>query len=334
MPIATFESNRSKGRHRPSAPPRRLQCLHLQELFACVSILAVGSFCFSLMLRPAAAAGISANAVSVNPITGNDNPGCNLESPCKSISYAVQVVGASVVSLSAGIFNEPTVNIIGMASLVISGAQFETVFDCSARQPSRMTTGAAFNVFNSAVTITGVTFQNCSTSENGGAVSASGSSILVSQCSFINCNAASGGAISVTGPGVGLFLDIQSSNFTGNSANGGLFGCPQDSALPCSTWGGAIAAFEMLNVSIRGCIMVSNRANALVPIDSGQSQKSRNAVAGGGCVSVLFYGNASGSAVHISDNSFTECAVQVLDTGKVTVGNGVYMMLKHRRSLQ
>jgi len=72
----------------------------------------------------------------------------------------------------------------------------------------------------------------------------------------------------------------------------------------------------------------------LVPIDSGQFQKSRNAVAGGGCVSVLFYGNASGSAVHISDNSFTECAVQVLNTGNVTVGNGAYMMLKHRRSLQ
>ena len=331
MPIATFETNRSKGRNRPSALPRRL---HLQAMFVCLSILAVGSFCFSFMLLPAAAADISANAVSVNPITGNDNPGCNLKSPCKSISYAVQVVGASVVSLSAGIFNESTVNISGVASLVISGAQFKTVFDCSARQPSRMTTGAAFNIFNSAVTVTGVTFQNCSTSENGGAVSASGSSILVSQCSFINCNAASGGAISVTGPRVGLFLSIQSSNFTGNSANGGLFGCPQDSALPCSTWGGAIAAFEMFNVTIRGCTMVSNRANALVPIDSEQFQKSRNAVAGGGCVSVLFYGNASGSAVHISDNNFTECAVQVSDTGNVTVGNGVYMMLKHHRLLQ
>ena len=172
--------------------------------------------------------------------------------------------------------------------------------------------------------VTGISFQSCSNPTSyGGALSASGSSVLVSQCSFINCSAASGGAISVIGPGDGLFLAVQSSNFTGNSANGGSVGCPEDAALPCSAWGGAIAAFEIFNVTIKGCTMVSNRVDAQVPIDSGQYQKSRNAVAGGGGLSVLFNGNASGSSIDISGNNFTECTVDVSSDGTVFVGNGV-----------
>jgi len=243
-----------------------------------------------------------------------------MSAPCKTIAYAVQSIGASFVSLSAGPFNEPTVNIRNIASLVISGVPSATVFECSSRS---VPTGAAFSIVNSTVTITGVTFQSCSNpTSNGGAVSARGSSIVVSQCSFINCSAASGGAMSVTGSSGVLFLNVQSSNFTANSANGGgSASCPADPTQPCSTWGGAIAAFEMSNVTIGGCTMIGNTAQAYVPTQSQQFSASRNAVAGGGCVSVLFSGNSSGANVKFSGSTFLSCTVTV--GTNVYVGNGM-----------
>jgi hypothetical protein len=298
-------------------------CSLLQTLLFCVSLL--GSCCVSASAAAAVVSGPAVVSVAVDPKHGADKPGCNLESPCKTISYAIQIVGASFVSLSAGgIFDEPTVNISGSASLVISGMPSATI-DCSRRL---QTTGPAFSIVNSAVVVTGISFQNCyNPTSYGGALSASGSSVLVSQCSFINCSAASGGAISVIGPGDGLVLNVQSSIFTGNSANGGLVGCPEDPALPCSTWGGAIAAFEIFNVTIRGCTMISNRADAQVPIASGQYNQSRNAVAGGGGLSVLYNGNASGASIDISGNNFTECTVDIPKSDiTVYVGNGVYLM--------
>jgi hypothetical protein len=230
------------------------------------------------------------------------------------------------VYLSAGAFNESTVEISNVPSLVISGVPSATVFDCSRRLA---TTGAALRIVNSKVTITGVTFQSCSNpTSNGGAVSASGSSVEVSQCSFINCSAASGGAMSATGPGAGLFLNVESSTFARNSANGGLSSCPADAAQPCSTWGGAIATFDMLNVSITGSTMIENSAQAFVPNDSPQFGTSKSAVAGGGCVAVLFVGNVSGSSVVVSGSTFLQCAVAVAVGNNVNVGNGMHKVLR------
>lgn len=309
-----FSDRPSKPMDR-SSPPLRSLPWRIQAVLACASILA----CACIASADAAVTGTS---VLVDPGTGNDSPACccSVAQPCKTIAYAVNNIRAAVVSLSAGTFNESTVSISSVSSLVISGVPAATFFNCNRRLA---TAGAAFSIVNSTVTIVGVTFQSCSNpTSNGGAVSANGSSIVVSQCSFINCSAASGGAMSVTGPGAGLFLSVQTSNFTRNSANGGLSGCPADAAQPCATWGGAIAAFEMLNVSISGCTMIENSAQASVPTSSPQYRASQNAVAGGGCVSVLFSGNASGSSVNVSGSMFLQCAVAVAVGNNVNVGNG------------
>ena len=263
----------------------------------------------------AAAAGTSIN---VNPVTGDDSQcGAASGTSCKTIARAVQLNVASLLNLSAGVYSEATVSISNVGSLVISGVPNATVFDCSRRQGA--TQGPAFIIVNSIVSITGVTFQACSNpTSHGGAVSARGSSLVVSQCSFKGCSAASGGAVSVTGPGSGLFLSVQSSTFSNNSATGRSDDCPGTSSpsLPCWTWGGAIATFEMFNVSVSGCTMVDNKAVA------GQFQSSSfSSVAGGGCVSVLFRGNASGSTVHIRGSKFLQCIVDV-DIASGTRGNG------------
>ena len=281
--------------------------------------LAVLLLCASILVR---ARLVSASfAVTVNPSTGNDLTTCGASPPCKTIAYAVRTLGASCVVLSAGVFNEPVVSVTSAVSLVISGVPTTTIFDCSSRL------GPAFNIVNSTVTITGVTFRACSNpNANGGAMSASKSSVIVSHCIFTNCSAASGGAMSVSGPGDGLYLFVQNSSFIGNSANGGLVSCPADATQPCSTWGGAVAAFEMLNVTVSGCNMVANSAQASVPTSSLQYNPSvggGNAVAGGGCVSVLFFGNASGSSVHVSQNNFLQCTVDVSFHHDVFFGSGV-----------
>jgi len=273
--------------------------------------------CLAALLVCACLVSASA-AVTVNPSTGIDSTTCGStpSPPCKTIAYAVRNLSASFVVLSAGVFNESAVNITGAESLVISGVPSATVFDCSSRS------GPAFKIVNSTVSITGVTFQACSNPiANGGAVSANGSSVVVSQCSFMNCSAASGGAMSVSGPGGGLYLNVQNSSFSGNSAIGGLAGCPADPTQPCSTWGGAVAAFEMLNVTVSGCRMVNNNAQASMP-PSAPQYRGGNAVAGGGCVSVLFAKNTSGSSVRVSDNTFSECTVTLSVVNNVNFGNG------------
>jgi hypothetical protein len=287
----------------------------LSALLKFVCTTSIAFFCVT-----SAAAGIS---VQVDPRTGDDSR-CSTTFICRTIAHAVQLVGVSQVNLSAGVFIESTVSIDNVSSLVVSGVPSSTFFDCSRRLGPA--TGTAFNINNSTVTITGVTFQHCSNpSGNGGAVSAVGSSVAVLQCSFVNCSAANGGAVSATGQGRGTFLHVQNSNFSGNAAVGGLIGCPSgsQSSEPCSTWGGAIAAFEILNVSVIGCSMTDNTAVADVPMASTQSVSSRNAVAGGGCVSVLFRGNCSAFVLHMSGNSFLRCAVHVSRSRNIAVGNGM-----------
>ena len=281
-------------------------------MIACVFVASTWS-------TAAAAAGIS---VLVDPFTGDDSS-CAAKFICRTIAYAIEQVGASQVNLSAGVFNESTVNINNAASLVVSGVASASIFDCSRRLGQ--TTGAAFNITNSTVTITGVTFQHCANADgNGGAVSAVGSSVAVLRSCFINCSAANGGALSATGGGSALFLHVENSIFSRNSAVGGVIGCPTGtrSSEPCSTWGGAVAAFEMRNVSVAGCTMADNRAVAVVPSDSPQSGLSRNAVAGGGCVSLLFRGNSSASTLRVINNSFVRCEVDLTSSRNIFVGNG------------
>ena len=127
-----------------------------------------------------------------------------------------------------------------------------------------------------------------------------------------------------------MFLRVENSNYSGNTAVGGLIGCPtgSQSSEPCSTWGGAIAVFEILNVSVTGCSMTDNTAVADVPAASPQTFLSRNAVAGGGCVSVLFRGNCSAFVLYMSGNSFLRCTVDVSRSRNIVVGNGMYDCLK------
>jgi hypothetical protein len=237
---------------------------------------------------------------------------------CRSIAFAVQVVGATQLNLSSGIFSEPTVDFNGISSLVVRGVPSSTFFDCSLRVGR--TTGAAFRIRNSTVIVDGITFQHCTNANSdGGAISSVDSSVTVSQSRFINCSAANGGAVSATGPGIGLFLSVHGSNFTRNQAVGGAIGCPTDLPnQPCSTWGGAIASFEISNVTVVGCTMVENSVAAFA-IQS----TTNNAVAGGGCVSVLFRGNSSASRVYISDNSFLQCTVDVSNSMNIRVANGI-----------
>jgi hypothetical protein len=301
----------------PKGHPRRHH-LSSVELLICAVVLA----CM------ASATAAAATSVTVNPTTGDDSQ-CrqNASVSCRTIANAVEMAGARYLKLSAGIYNEPTISISNMFSLVITGVPNDTVFDCSRRQGTSI--GAAFIITNSTIVITGVTFQNCSNpSSDGGAVSASDSSLVVSLCSFTACSAASGGAVSVTGLSSGRFLVIQNSTFTRNLATGGDSGCPEDLSRPCSTWGGAISAVEIFNVSISGCTMTDNNARAFLPPSTSLlARESSNSVAGGGCLSVLFRGNASGSAVHISGNSFVGCAVYVSGTASIRVGNGECVLL-------
>lgn len=303
---------------------RRSNFIHLDSI-KCIQLTACACLLFALPAAGAAAA----FSVTVDPMNGIDSLGCGLAASCKTISFAVLQNNMSVssVTLTAGHFVESTVNISSFESLAISGVPSATFFYCSRRV---IATGAAFEIENSTVAISGITFVNCSNAEsNGGAVSARGSSLTVSQCSFINCSAASGGAISVAGRGSAAVFNVQNSSFFGNSAHGGLSGCSSVSSQPCSTWGGAIAVFEVFDVSVSGCTMVANNARASVPSTSLQMNASRNAVAGGGCLSVLFYGNSSGFSVRFIDNKFEQCAVDVSNADNVDLGNGEQVFASH-----
>jgi hypothetical protein len=290
--------------------PRRFPLL---SNIVCAFIIIV---CFST------SAAASSVAVQVDPQAGDDSR-CAITLICRSIAYAVQVIGASHVNLSSGVHSESTVIISNAEALVISGVSSSTLFDCSRRLGPSW--GAAFVISNSTVSFTGITFLHCSDpSVNGGAVSAVGSSVTVSHCHFFNCSAASGGAVSATGTSSSLFLHVHNSTFTRNAAVGGAISCPNDPRgnEPCSVWGGAVAAFDMANVSVTRCTMADNSVLAAVPAQSLQNTASRNAVAGGGCVSVLFRGNSSASALRFSGNSFARCTVDLSTSRNILVGNG------------
>jgi hypothetical protein len=303
-----------------------LQTQPFKAALLCASIFA---FCCVASTLPSAGATTvdTVTSVIVNPRNGTDSSSCGRAAlPCKTIAFAVHNASASRVILSPDIFIESTVNINNIASLVIIGVPSATFFSCRSRLND---TGAAFLIVNSSVTIAGISFENCfNPNSNGGAVTAYDSNVVVSFCSFVNCSAASGGAIAAMAPmglSRGLFLHIYNSSFFGNSANGGLSGCPSDTGQhnrPCSTWGGAVATFDVSNVTISGCKMEANKARATVSTTSLQENASRNAVSGGGCVSVLFHGNTSHPVLFVSGNTFQQCVVDLLPTANVIVGNG------------
>ena len=297
----------SAGFRRPSLSP--------PALFYIACFFAAAALC------PGAAA--SGGSVAVDPAAGDDSL-CSTTRLCRTIAYAVQLDNVSRVNLSSGFFGESTINITNAPSLVISGVASATVFDCSRRVGLKI--GPAFLIRNSTVTFSGITFQNCSNPNgNGGALSAESSGMHVSHCRFINCSASSGGALSSTSLFPGLFLRVQSSGFIRNTAVAASSACPTASLAlqPCSTWGGAIAAFEILAVALSLCTFEDNIAAAAVPEASLQRSRSQNAVAGGGCVSVLFRGNASGAAVTVAGCSFLRCKVDVSTSRGVATGNGM-----------
>jgi hypothetical protein len=301
-----------------------IACQMPQKIFRILALLVVVSHdltCASIAygFPPSATAGDI--LATVDPKIGIDSGSCGTHPPCKTITHAIQVIRASGLTLATGVFSEPTINIRNISSLVIIGVPSATIFNCSDRLHA---SGTAFNIVNSTVAFTGVVFINCwNMNANGGALNSSGSSVVVSSCSFINCSAASGGAIFVQGPGSDLFLEVYDSYFTGNSAVGGDISCPYVTEQPCSTWGGAIATFEVANVTISGCTMADNIVRATVPQTSLQSNASKNAVAGGGCVSVAYLGNSSGTLLRFVGNSFSQCEVNVFGSDDIIIGNGM-----------
>ena len=68
--------------------------------------------------------------------------------------------------------------------------------------------------------------------------------------------------------------------------------------------------------------LANNIAVAAVPSNSPNRGLSRNAVAGGGCVSLLFRGNSSASTLRIVNSSFLRCEVDVSNSSGIVVGNG------------
>lgn len=280
-----------------------------------VSALIIG-FCWAASELPSAAAA-APPSIQVDPVNGDD-ANCNVTLICQTIAFAVHFVGVSQLNLSSGIFCEDTIDISNVRSLVISGVPSATRFDCSRRQGRR--SRAAFTIFNSTITFTGITFHSCfNDNGRGGALSANNSSVEVLQCQFINCSAASGGAVWASGLGRDQFLHIHNSNFSGNNATGDLIGCANgESSEPCSTWGGAVAALDIIDVNVTGCTMVKNQAEATVP----RHKKSDIALAGGGCVSVRFSGNSSGSTLHFSGNTFSNCTLKLSKHKRIGLGNG------------
>ena len=191
---------------RPSFSPSAL--LACMPILACVFV--------AMTVPPANAAALP--SIFVDPQNGSDADGCGGVAPCKTVAHAVRKLkgGGTSISLAAGVYLEPSVNISSFASLIISGVPSATIFDCSRRLH---TPGAVFYIRNSSLTITGVTFMNCvNTNSNGGALAAVGSSVAVMQCSFMNCSAASGGAMHITGSDNRVFVNVQNSSFLGNSA--------------------------------------------------------------------------------------------------------------------
>jgi len=255
-------------------------------------------------------------SVIVNPSTGIDSLSCNSDPPCKTIAYAIHSRNASLVYLAAGCFNESNV-IINSSSPVVSitglNGSSSTVFDCNRRSFS----GPAFSIVNTAVSISGITFQNCANFDGlngiGGAVSAIGGSVTVSDCKFFNNTAQIGGAIGVKSSS----LVVSSCVFEDNTAT-----CPNaaSTTTACSAWGGAIGTEESPSVSIIGNRFNSNWVNLVL---NGVLSPISKAVGGGGCISVMHNGNVSESRVRIDGNFLQSCWVRMFGLYNAATFQGI-----------
>jgi hypothetical protein len=246
---------------------------------------------------------VSANnpSVSVNPAIGQDFSECNMLRPCRTIEFAIHTRRASFVLLSNGTFDEPSIRVnSSVPFLKISGTRNGTIFDCS-RRLSR-DGGPAFIVTGASFSVSGVTFQHCvnlnSTSATGGAISAETSILSVTDCVFLHNVAQTGGAIGA----ISGMLTVTSSSFENNSVT-----CPNTMSA-CSAWGGAIAAVETSSVVLNSNVFSDNSVN----LDSAEvTGRDSRAAGGGGCVSVLYNSDVSGSRVLIDGNAFRRCSVRM-----------------------
>ena len=265
----------------------------------------VASFASTILLGAFCLQGVEGADLSVvvNPSTGSDSSVCNMSLPCQSIAYAIHSRNANLVYLSAGYFNESNV-VINSSSPFVSiigsnGGSSSSVFDCNHRS-----SGPAFSIVNTAVSISRITFQNCANFNVlggvGGAISAAnGSIVTVIDCNFFNNTAQTGGAIGLASGS----LAVSSCFFQNNAAT-----CPgaASAATACSAWGGAIGTIEAPSVMLTNNTFSSNAVNLL--LNTVASDTSR-AVAGGGCVSVMYSLNVSASRVTIDANVFQNCFV-------------------------
>ncbi len=265
---------------------------------AVASVMIVTLLCAARLQR----AGAADVPVRVDPSTGVDSSSCGTAPPCKTVAYAIQSRNASTLYLSPGNFSEPVITISGSAVFVnITGSGGSTVFD---RSPGT-SPGPAFSIANAAVAISGVTFRSYANFDvlngTGGAVSASGSNLTVCGCSFFNNMAQTGGAIGVASGS----LAVSSSSFQNNTAT-----CPNAASTTkaCSAWGGAIGAVEARSVLLTGSTFSSNAVNLVL---NNVTSTASQAVAGGGCVSVLHNFNVSESTVVMSGNVFQSCLVRM-----------------------
>jgi hypothetical protein len=234
-------------------------------------------------------------SVSVSPSIGIDSLFCSHAVPCKTIAYAMHTRHATTLLLLNETFFEPSIHI--NTSIIVSGLQGMTVFDCSGRA------GPAFVAINASIAVSGITFRNCVNAHVskgvGGALSAELSAVTISNCTFINNTAQYGGAIGVTSGTLVVF----SSLFQNNSAT-----CLTNSSN-CSSWGGAISADDTFSVQLSRNQFDNNFVNIQQPaVRDAESQ----AAAGGGCVSVLYNNNVSSSFVSMYQNLFFKCTIQMV----------------------
>jgi hypothetical protein len=276
----------------------------LRHAIAAASLVGAILLC-AICLQGVGAADV---VVSVNPSIGVNSPSC---SPCATIAYAVQSRGATIVSLSAGTFIEPSIAINNSVPVVsITGLSNRTVVDCSLRPTA--TPGPAFIVTNTSIAISGITFRNCANfnvnSAIGGAVSASGSNVTVSNCNFFNNTAQTGGAIGVTSGS----LVVASSVFQYNTAT-----CPNATltATSCSAWGGAIGTVEALSVSLIGNNFSSNAVNLVL---NGVNSATSQAAGGGGCISVMYTSSVSARLFVVDKNILQYCVVQMSGSNNIS----------------
>jgi hypothetical protein len=262
----------------------------------------------ALCIQGAVCANVS---VSVDPLNGQDRPECDVAQPCRTIAYAIHARRATNVMLSNGTFNEASVVVnSSVPFLTVYGSRDASVFDCSRRVPPGR--GPAFIVSGASIALFGITFQNCinfdALSGTGGAVSANSSTVAVTDCAFLINVAQTGGAVGA----LSSTLTVTRSLFENNTAT-----C-RNTSTACSAWGGAVGTVESASVQLSNNDFSRNSVNLeLIGVSDGDSR----AAGGGGCVSVMYHDDVSGSRVSVDGNLFRRCSVQIFGSNNTQNGS-------------